>query len=55
MICCSLCKDDQEPMIKIRGQWVCDPCQEWEAECDDLDLDEYEENKRQRLAEQAEY
>jgi hypothetical protein len=42
-------------MTKIAGRWVCDPCNRSEPEDDDLDIEGYEERRRQRLAEAQEY
>lgn len=37
------------------GVWQCDPCKEFEDETADLDLDEHEEKKRERIARENEY
>lgn len=52
---CSGCGDDESSLVKREGRWVCDACVAWELEADSLDIEGYEERKRQRLAEQEEY
>lgn len=52
---CSGCGDDEAGMVKRGDRWICDDCEAWEREADDLDLDEHEERRRQRLAEEQEY
>ncbi|WP_277620039.1 hypothetical protein [Pseudomonas helleri] len=42
-------------MTKIDGKWICDECVAFNRECDDLDIEGYEEKRRQRLAEAQEY
>lgn len=53
--CCAECGGTEVGMVKRAGRWVCDPCDAWLDEIADLDLDEWEEKRRARLAEQAEY
>ncbi len=52
---CSNCGLIEFPRTKINGRWVCDPCNRSEPEADDLDIEGYEERRRQRLAEAQEY
>lgn len=55
---CSGCGHDLETVDRLTrtpAGWKCDECIKWEAESDALDLDEWEEKRRQRLAEQQEY
>lgn len=56
---CNGCGHDLETLggslLKTPHGWKCDECIKWEAESDALDLDEWEEKRRQRLAEQQEY
>ena len=52
---CSNCQGTEFGMTKVVGRWVCDPCNRSEPEDDDLDIEGYEEKRRQRLAEAQEY
>lgn len=53
---CSHCGDDEASLTKSPGGlWVCSECEAWAREADELDLDEYEARRRQRLAEAQEY
>lgn len=54
-ICCTGCGGDEVGMLKRDGQWICDDCVAFEREADDLDIEGYEEKRRQRLAEAQEY
>jgi len=42
-------------LVKRGEQWVCEACEAWEREADALDIEDYEERRRQRLAEAQEY
>jgi hypothetical protein len=42
-------------LVKRPDGWKCDPCDQWEKELADVDLEEWDEKRRQRLAEQQEY
>lgn len=53
--CCSNCQGTEFGMTKVQGRWLCDPCNRQEPEADDLDIEGYEERRRQRLAEAQEY
>lgn len=53
-ICCSGCGDDEASLIKRGVSWICDECEAWNLEADNLDLDEYEQRRRERLAEAQE-
>lgn len=52
---CSGCGDEEVSMVKRGLRWICDECEAWELEADSLDIEEYEERRRQRLAEAQEY
>lgn len=52
---CSNCRGTEYGMSKVDGRWICDPCNRFEKEADDLDIEGYEERRRQRLAEAQEY
>lgn len=54
-ICCNGCGGDEVGMLKRDGKWICDDCVAFEHEGDDLDIEGYEEKRRQRLAEAQEY
>lgn len=54
---CSCCRrplDEVGHLVKSGGIWVCDDCERIDDDRD-LDVDGWEERKRQRLAEQQEY
>lgn len=53
--CCHGCGDDEAGLVKRGDRWLCDPCEAWERDLDDLDVDESEERRRERLAEAQEY
>lgn len=53
--CCHGCGDDEAGLVKRGDRWLCDPCDDWERDLGDLDLDEYEQGRRERLAEAQEY
>lgn len=55
VICCSRCGDDESGLVKRDGRWVCDECEAWSHECDSLDLEEWDQKRRERLAEAQEY
>ncbi|WP_154505661.1 hypothetical protein [Pseudomonas mandelii] len=52
---CVGCGDDEAGLVKRVNGWFCDACEAWEREVENLDLDEWDENRRQRLAEAQEY
>lgn len=52
---CCRCGDDECSMIKRSGGWVCDDCEAWEREADSLDIEGYEQQRRECLAEAQEY
>ncbi|MNG02488.1 hypothetical protein D3C84_855190 [compost metagenome] len=52
--CCSNCQGTEFGMTKVQGRWLCDPCNRFELESDDMDIEGYEERRRQRLAEAEE-
>jgi hypothetical protein len=56
---CSGCGNDMDDvggcLTKTPAGWQCGECIKWEAESGALDLDEWDEKRRQRLAEQQEY
>ena len=53
--CCTRCGDDEASLVKRADGWVCDACEAWERECGDLDLEEWDQKRRERLAEAQEY
>lgn len=52
---CRHCGADDVGLTLRDARWTCDDCIAWENELDSLDLEEWEENRRQRLAERQEY
>lgn len=52
---CVDCGEAEGGLVKRSGGWVCDPCDAQRADFADLDLEDHEENRRARLAEQLEY
>lgn len=55
VIRCAGCGDDESGLVKREARWVCDACDAWEREADDLDLEEWDQKRRERLAEAQEY
>lgn len=55
---CSGCGWDVEEcggLVKRGAEWICDRCEAWEREADELDIEGYEIQRRERLAEAQEY
>ena len=52
---CHGCGDDESSLLKVNNRWICDACLAWERESDDVDLEEWEQKRRERLAEAQEY
>lgn len=55
LVVCVDCGADDCGLVKRPDGWVCDPCDAQRADFADLDLEDHEEKRRARLAEQAEY
>lgn len=53
--CCRNGLDVCESLVRRGNEWICDPCVQWEANADDVDVDSYEQQRRERLAEAQEY
>lgn len=51
---CTRCGDDECSMVKRTEGWICDDCEAWEREADSLDIEGYEQQRRERLAEAQE-
>lgn len=49
---CGWCGDEEATLTKYYGIWTCQSCIEFD---NNVDLDEYEQKKRERIAEQNEY
>ncbi len=55
VMCCSRSGDDEVGMVKRSGGWSCDACEAWQLELGYLDLEEWDQKRRERLAEAQEY
>lgn len=53
-VCRGAC-EEAGGLVKRGDRWICDDCEQWEQKLGDLDLEEWDARRRQRLAEQQEY
>ena len=51
-MCCVICGNDEVTLHKVGGSWWCDACEDADRE---MDIEQFEADKRQRIAEQNEY
>ena len=49
---CDLCGRDDQPLIRVYGTAYCKECDDFERA---FDIDAYEQEKRERIAESQEY
>ena len=55
VMCCSRSGDDEEGMVERSGGWSLDVCEAWQIGLGYLDLEEWDQKRRERLAEAQEY
>lgn len=52
---CTGCGDDESGLVKLVHGWFCDACEAFDRETGNLDLEEWDQKRRERLAEAQEY